>query len=76
MITKVVLNAILHHVGMSRIMCSNERMKYETEKINHPDWLNKFPWYKISICSNLHGSLFEDFIKHARTDIYIISCVL
>ena len=37
---------------------------------NHQDWLNKCPWYNTSICSELHGSRFEDFIAQARTDRY------
>ena len=68
MITKFVLNAILHHVGMSWIICSNEEILYEMGKSNHRDWLNKGLWYNTAICSMLHGSLFEDFITHARTD--------
>ena len=75
MITKCVLNAILHHAGMSWIICSNKEMKYEIE-INHPNWLNKGPWYNTSICSRLHGSMFEDFITHARTDRYNLMCSL
>ena len=43
-------------------------MLYEKEKINHPGWFNKCPWYNTAICSRLHGSLFDDFITHARTD--------
>ena len=31
-------------------------------------------WYMI--CSSLHGSLFEYFITHARTDRYDIMCYL
>ena len=46
------------------------------EKSNHPDWLNKVPWYNTSICSMLHEILFEDFITHARTDIYNLLCTL
>ena len=45
MITKFVLNAILHHVGMSWIISSNNEMKYEIDESNHRDWLNKYPWY-------------------------------
>ena len=41
MITKFVLNAILHHVGMSWIIRSNNEMKYEMEKSNHQYWFNK-----------------------------------
>ena len=44
------------------------------ENINHPDWLNKGPWYNTYICSRLHGSLFEDFITHTRTDRYNLVC--
>ena len=38
--------------------------------------MNKGPWYNTAICSRLHGSLFEDFIAHARTDRYNIMCYL
>ena len=38
--------------------------------------MNKGPWYNIDIFSRLHGSLFEDFIMHARTDRYNIMCSL
>ena len=49
-------------------------MKYEIMENNHPDWLNTGPWYNTDICSKLHVKLFEDFIKHARTDIYHLMC--
>ena len=71
-----MLNAILHHVGMSWIICSNEEIKYEIDESNHQDCFNKVPWYNIAICSRLHGSLYEDFITHARTDGYNIMCSL
>ena len=51
-------------------------MKYEIDESNNQDWLNKDPWYNIAICSRLHGSLFEDFITHARTDRYNLMCYL
>ena len=51
-------------------------MKYEIDKINHPDWLNKGPRYNTDIYSRLHGSLFGYFITQARTDRYIILCSL
>ena len=73
-ITKFVLNAILHHVGMSWIISYNKEMKYEIEENNHQDWLNKGPWYNPSICLKLHGSMFEYFITHARTYRYNIMC--
>ena len=39
-------------------------------KNNHRSWLNKGPWCNTSICLMLHGSLFEDFITHERSDRY------
>ena len=75
-ITKFVLNAILHHVGMSWIIRSNKEMKYDMDKNNHQDWLNKIPWYNTSICFQLHGSRFEDFITQARAGIYNLMCSL
>ena len=62
-ITKFLLNAMLHHVGMSWIISSNQEMDYEiNSKINHLDWLNKGPWYNRKICSKLHGIRCEGFI--------------
>ena len=43
MITKFELNTILHNVGMSWIISFNKKMRYEMNKINHQDWLNKGP---------------------------------
>ena len=57
MITKLVLNAILHHVGMTWMIFSKEEMKYEIDKSNHPDWLNKGPWYNTDICLKLHEKI-------------------
>ena len=76
MVTTFVLNAIFHHVGMSWIISSNKEMKYEMNDNNHQDWLNKGPWYNTSIYLKLHGSLFEDFITHARSDRYNLMCYL
>ena len=75
-ITKFVLNKILHHVGMSWIIRSNQEMEYGMDENNHQDWLNKGPWYNTSICSKLHGSRFEGFITQARTDRYNLMCSL
>ena len=51
-------------------------MKYEIDGSNHPDWFNKGPCYNTAMCSRLHGSLFEYFITHARTDRYNLMCYL
>ena len=49
-------------------------MLYEIEENNHPNWFNKGPWYETSICSKLHGKVFEYFIKNARIDRYNLMC--
>ena len=70
MINKSVLNTILHHVGKSWIIRSNKEMKYKIDKKNHQDGLNKGTLQNTSIYCKLHGSRFEYFITHARTDRY------
>ena len=68
-ITKFVLNAMLHHVGMSWIISSNKEMDYDQyTNSNHLDWFNTGPWYNKNICSKLHGIKFEDFITQAITN--------
>ena len=71
-----MLNAILNHVGMLWIISSNDEMKYEIDKNDHRDWLNECIWYNTAIFSKFHGSLFEDFITHAKTDKYNFMCSL
>ena len=75
-INTFVLNAILHHVGMSWIISFNNEIKYEIDESNHQHWLNKGRWYIKDICSRLHGSLIEYFITHARTSRYNLMCYL
>ena len=76
-VTKFLLNAMLHHVGMSWMISSNREIDYEMNtKINHLDWLNKGPWYNRNICSKSHGSRSEDFITQVRTDQYNLMCSL
>ena len=51
-------------------------MKYEIDEINHPNWLNKGPWYNTPTCSRSHGIIIEDFITHGINDRYNIMCSL
>ena len=71
-----VLNVLLHNVGISWTFSSNKEVNYEMDKNNHQDWLNKGPWYNLSIRSKLHGSRFEDFITQERRDRYNLMCYL
>ena len=49
-------------------------MKYNTKEKNHSDWLNKCPQYNTDICSNFHGTVFDDFIRNYITDRCNIMC--
>ena len=73
MITQFVLNTVLHHLGLSWIISSKNQMKYDTEE-NNPDQLNKGLWYNTAICSKLHGTVFEDYIRSTITDRYNLMC--
>ena len=34
------------------------------------------PWYNTYICRKLHGTVFEEFIRNARTDRYNLVCYI
>ena len=75
MINQFVLNKLLRHEGLSQIISSNKQVEYYIKE-NNPDWLNKGPWYNTSICSKLNGTVFEDYIRNARTYIYNSMCYI
>ena len=72
-ITSFVLNTILHHVGKLWIIKTHEQLKYYTDKHNS-DCITGGPWYNTYICKKIHGNVFEEFIRNARTDRYNIMC--
>ena len=76
MISRFVLNAILHHVVLLSIISYNKEMKYEIDKSDHPNCLYKGPWYNTAFCLRLHRSLFEYNLTNARTDRYNLLCSL
>ena len=76
-ITQFVLNAMLHHVVMSRMISTKKEMDYDNfTNSKHLEWFDTGPWYNKNICSKLYGTTFEDFITQARTDRYNIMCYL
>ena len=60
---------------LSWIIYLNKNIKYENEEKN-TDWLNKSTWYNTNICSKFNGTLFEDFIRNSRPDIYNLMCYI
>ena len=76
-ITKFVLNSMLHHVGMSWIISSKKEMDYDNfTNSKNLEQFDTGPWYNKNICYKLHGITFQDFITQARTDRYNIMCSL
>ena len=45
-------------------------------KKKNPDFSNSGTWYNTDICSKLHGTVFEDFIRNAITDRYNLMCCI
>ena len=48
-------------------------MEYDTEK-NNSYRIIGVPWYNTFIWKKIHGKVFEEFIRNARTDIYNLMC--
>ena len=69
-----MFNLVLHHFGLSLKIETNQQLEYYFyEPI--PDWIIKCPWYNISICKKLHGTVFEYiYIRNERTKRDIIIC--
>ena len=72
-VTSFLLNIVLHHVGMLWIIETNKHLEYYMDKHN-PYWITGVTWYNTCICKKLHGKLFEEFIRNARTDRYNLMC--
>ena len=73
MVTKFVLNLVLHRVGLSWIIETNQQLEYDIYKHN-PYWITDGLWYNTYICKKLHGTLFEKYIRNERIDIYNLIC--
>ena len=73
MITTFVLTTVLHHVDMSCIIETSQRLEYDIDKHN-PYWITYGPLYNKFIFTKLYGTVFEKYIRDARTDRYNIMC--
>ena len=71
MITKLVLDTVLHHVSMSWIVETNQQLDYDIDNHN-PDWITDGPWYNTYICTKLHGRVFGKLLEvQELTDIIV-----
>ena len=64
-----MLNALLHYVGISWIIETNQQLEYDIDKHN-PYLITDDTWYNTSICTKLHGTVFEKYIGNAITERY------
>ena len=72
-ITSLVLDTMLHHVGMLWIIETHEQLQYDINEQNS-ECMTGGPLYNTYICKKFHGKLFEGFIINARTYRYHIMC--
>ena len=72
-ITTIVLNTMLEHVGMLWIIETHDKLQYFLDK-NNSEWMIGGPLYITSNCKKLHVKVFEGFICNAKTDRYNIMC--
>ena len=69
-----LLNTILHHVGMLRIIETHKQSQYDIDEQNS-EWMTGGPWYNTSICKKLH-EMFLIYLLEMKEPTDIISCVL
>ena len=43
---------------------------------HNPNWVTGGPWYNAYICKQLHETVFEYFVRNARTSRYHIMCFI
>ena len=66
---------MLHYVGISWIVETNQQFKYDIDKHN-PYLITYGPQQNTYICTKLHGTVFENYIRNERTDRYILMCYI
>ena len=51
----------------------NQNLSFESKK-KCPSWTLILPWYNTTICLQLHGSLFENYLTTKKRDKYNLMC--
>ena len=68
-ITHFVTNIVFHNIGLFWIIQSNKNLSFGFQK-TFPSWILNGPLYKATICSLLHGSVFEDYFTTSIREKY------
>ena len=58
-INSFVFNTVLHHVGISWIIKTDQHLEYDMDKHNQ-NWMTDGPWYSTYICEKLHDDDDDD----------------
>ena len=61
------------NIGLSLIIQSNKNLGFDFQN-NCPYWILNSPWYNTTICSKLHGLVFEDYFTTSKRDKYNLMC--
>ena len=70
-VTKFVLDSVLHHVGLSWIIERNQKFQYDIYEHN-VDWLRNCPWYNTPICKNYMEQCLKNILEMQElTDIIL-----
>ena len=72
-ITPFVTNMVFRNVGLYWTIQSNQKLNFDLQ--NHClYWIINGPMYNTTICSQLHGLVFEYYVETDRRDQYNIIC--
>ena len=63
-------------MSLSWIIYSSIQLKHDIKENIHPDWLNKGSQYNTAMCSQLHGTALDDFIRINIADRCNIMCFI
>ena len=75
MVTNFLLNTVLHHVGLSWIIETNQQWEYDIDE-HSSNFLTNGHWYNIYISTKLYGTVFDIYIRNAITKSYISMCFI
>ena len=64
---------VLHHVGLYWIIRLNQEPNFYLQ-LHCTSWVINIPCYNTTICSQLQGLLFEDYVKTTRRERYNLMC--
>ena len=74
-ITPFVIQMVFQHVGLLLIINNNKYLKFEMN-VQVSQWMDKSPWYNITILTKLNGQIFKDYFRTVCKDMYELMCAV